>query len=346
MPSIHRFQGLWPFGSRHRKNNPLSFQEMPHVSMPACRLCGASSPEIWNRNDAKTGKPIQLHFCHHCGMIQQARIPESDELLAYYSHHYRQDYKGTHRPSARHVRRAGVAAINRLKLLGQWLPPDGRPRKLLDIGAGGGEFVHLAQRMGFEARGIEPNLGYSDFARTEYGAEVLTATLEQVPPGSQDLVTLFHVLEHLPDPPQALARIAGMVGDRGFVFVEVPNILQADASPHNTFFGAHLHYFCRATLSATASRHFDVVKATDSGNLSVLLRRKSRMSACITLPTPEEVVSIRTRLARKGWIEYLTVGGGLAKPFRRIAQHRAEWAVRNLKPRAILEDLARDHLCA
>jgi hypothetical protein len=62
------------------------------------------------------------------------------------------------------------------------------------------------------------------------------------------------------------------------------------------------------------------------------------------LPTPEEVVSTRTRLARKGWIEYLTVGGGLSKPFRRIVQHRAEWAVRNREPRAILEELARDLL--
>jgi SAM-dependent methyltransferase len=229
-----------------------------------------------------------------------------------------------HQPRPRHIHRAGVAALDRLDLLARWLPRQSTGTRLLDVGAGGGEFVYLARRRGYDARGIEPNVGYSEFAQSAYGVEVRTAGLEAAGDTHADVVTMFHVFEHMAHPRDALTRIAGILSPGGHLFIEVPNILQADASPHNTYFRAHLYYYSRHTLAAAASRHFDLLEVDDQGNLKALLRKKAQPEAACRLPGADELAFIRARLARKGWLEYLTVGGGLRKPFLRVATRMRE----------------------
>lgn len=154
--------------------------------------------------------------CDECGLVQQTVPPTDEALRIWYSHHYRRDYKSTIEPRPKHVRRAGLAALDRLRFLDAAAGPS-RGRRLMDVGAGGGEFVYLASRSGYAARGLVPNVGYSDFARRHYDVDVRTAGIEQLAPGCADLVTMFHVLEHLDDPGAAFARIHAALADGGRV---------------------------------------------------------------------------------------------------------------------------------
>jgi SAM-dependent methyltransferase len=190
--------------------------------------------------------------------------------------------------------------------------------QLLDVGAGGGEFLYLADRVGFNVLGIEPNEGYSEFARESYGVRVETSMLDYVDEASTDLVTLFHVLEHMSDPTAAIQRIWRVLRPGGSLFVEVPNILQCDASPSNIYFKAHLHYFSRHTLQAISSRFFQTKIITDTGNLRALLARRDEPLGYPELPSELDRVHTNKRLASKGWIEYLTIGGGAVKSFRKL----------------------------
>ena len=312
---------------------------LPPSHATGCRLCGSHHLEHWHKQDAKSGAPLPVAFCQTCGLVQQRALPQEAALAAYYTHHYRLDYKRTHQPHPRHVRRAGVTALDRLALLGRWLPASQTGRSLLDVGAGGGEFVYLAARQGFAARGVEPNEGYSAFAREAYGVDVATGVLHDVADGSADLVSLFHVFEHLPRPLEAMAQIARILRPGGMLFLEVPNILQSDASPHNVFFGAHLFYYSRQTLEAAASPCFETVQVDDQGNLKMLLRRRDTPLPAPRLPDASVVADMRARIAKKGWWEYLTRGGALAKPGRRLAQRLAERKVRRMAPRDILDQL-------
>lgn len=279
-----------------------------------------------------------MAVCRGCGLVQQTQMPSDEELRIYYSHNYRRDYKKTYFPKIKYVRRAGLAALDRLAFLEARLPAP-RPKRLLDVGAGGGEFVYLASRSGFIAKGIEPNEGYSEYAKREYGAEIQTVGIDGLEASSFDLVTMFHVFEHLAWPRKVMEKTADALTDGGFLMVEVPNIFQSDASPHNIYFKAHLFYYSRFTLAAAASRWFEAVAADDSGNLRMLFRKRAVPLGETALPSAGEVAATFRRLRQKGWMEYLFKGGGVFKPFRRMRRSISEALVRGAAPKDILDAL-------
>ena len=300
-----------------------------------CYLCTGQQGRQVGRTDAKTREPLRVMQCRQCGLVQQYPLPASRELHVYYSHHYRLDYKRVHEPRPKHVHRAGLAALERVAFLDRAGIRSGR---LTDVGAGGGEFVFVASQRGFTASGVEPNVGYSAFARQAYGVEVATAEVGSLEPGSADVVTLFHVLEHIADPRAALDAIWQALAPGGHLFVEVPNILAADASPHNIYFKAHLFYFAAATLTSVSDALFEPVAVEDTGNLLMLLRRRD---APVTprLPDTDAAARALRRLDEKGWVEYLIRGQGWRKPIARWRRHRIEARFEQVAPRQILTSL-------
>ena len=101
------------------------------------------------------------------------------------------------------LRRLALPALNlfdrqRLSLVRSLVPP---PARLLDAGAGRGRFVAAARGGGYDAFGIEPS-ARGVAAATALGARVQRGTVEdaELEPRSVELVTLWHVLEHLEDP--------------------------------------------------------------------------------------------------------------------------------------------------
>jgi len=246
-------------------------------------------------------------------MVQQSPTPTKEELQVYYSTEYRQDYKKTYKPKPKYVFRAGNIALDRIGFLHKGDITQGR---LLDIGAGGGEFTYLSNEMGFDSKGVEPNIGYSNYARDEYGINIQTGQLDDVV-GSYQVITMFHVLEHLPNPTETFKILSELLEKDGCLFIEVPNIESKDASPNNIFFKAHINYFSEATLIAAASSYFDVITSDNSGNLRVLFKKRNR-EVLLKLPTKTQVQHTHERLRRKGWLEYLLLGGGVTKIFFRV----------------------------
>ncbi len=306
--------------------------------MTKCKLCFNDLNSFKLIKDAKSREKLEIAFCECCGFVQQKNIPNDDELKIYYSHTYRQDYKKTYRPKLKHVYRAGGAAIDRLEMLLRHTE-NSNALKLLDIGAGGGEFVYLACRTGFRAFGIEPNFGYSEYARDEYGVEVSTSTIDELPKESSDVVTLFHVLEHLAKPEETVKRIYETLNPNGYLFIEVPNILQNDASPHNIFFKAHLYYYSVDTLMAVTSKYFEALEINDNGNIRAIFKKRSVPLFEILLPNKASVKRAKQRLDEKGWVEYLFIGGGIYKPFKRVKQLFFEKNLNYPRARAVLDSM-------
>jgi 2-polyprenyl-3-methyl-5-hydroxy-6-metoxy-1,4-benzoquinol methylase len=114
--------------------------------------------------------------------------------------------------------------------LGLLVPLVAPPARLLDAGAGQGRFVAAARGAGYDATGIEPSRRGIDRAR-RLGAPVTQTTIEaaELPAGSLDAVTLWHVLEHTEDPGAALRRLAGWMRPGGALLVGVPNLDSAQA---------------------------------------------------------------------------------------------------------------------
>jgi 2-polyprenyl-3-methyl-5-hydroxy-6-metoxy-1,4-benzoquinol methylase len=309
-------------------------------NLALCLSCQTKTFTEVAHRDAKSGEPLSIVMCTTCGLVQQSPIPSAGALRQYYSHNYREEYKGTTVPRPKHIFRAAAAASDRLDFMGAVVIAQKRlhPGKLslIDIGAGGGEFVCLAARKGYNAVGIEPNLGYSDFARRHYGVDIQTLQLDQLGGCHADCVTLFHVLEHLSDPLLAMATLYQVVKPSGYLFIEVPNIEQADASPANIFFKAHLFYFSQSTLISIASQFFEPVSIEYKGNLRVIFRRRDSIGPRV-LPTSVDVQSTVRRLKQKGWTEYLTTGRGISKLIRRSIRYWSEFKLRDKSPLEIIE---------
>jgi SAM-dependent methyltransferase len=100
----------------------------------------------------------------------------------------------------------------------------GGPGRLLDVGCGSGEVLAVARDRGWEVAGAEPVEQSAAFARSR-GLDVRTALLEEsgLPEGSWDVVTAFHVLEHLTDGVSFLRTLARWARPGGLVVLEVPN---------------------------------------------------------------------------------------------------------------------------
>ena len=100
----------------------------------------------------------------------------------------------------------------------------GGPGRLLDVGSGTGEVMIAARDRGWEIQGVEPERTGAAFAQ-ERGLPVEVAMLEDsgVPERAWDVVSAFHVLEHVPDPPAFLRTLARWARPGGHLVVEVPN---------------------------------------------------------------------------------------------------------------------------
>ncbi len=306
----------------------------------SCELCHSSNLADFLEKDAKSKQSLNMVFCNNCGFIAQKDIPSDEELKIYYSHNYRQDYKSTYSPKPKYVQRAGRAALDRIEFLEKHLPAG--HQTLIDIGAGGGEFVYLAKQRGFQSRGIEPNVGYSSFSKEQYGVEVKTAMLTDVESSSADVLTLFHVFEHMAKPHEVMKKLYESLKENGHLFIEVPNILQADASPHNIYFKAHLFYYSKHTLMSVASQYFELVDVEDKGNLRILFKKRSQVLENPVLPSQDAVQLTQQRLKQKGWFEYLILAGGIFKPLLRIERIVAESFIGKKKPKEILDTLLAD----
>ena len=153
----------------------------------------------------------------------------------------------------------------RLRLLARAVPP---PARLLDVGAGRGRFALAAQRAGYDALGVEPSLRGVQ-AAAAIGAPVKRATIEaaEIEPGSTDLVSLWHVLEHLDDPGDAVQQIAGWLRPGGWVLVGVPNLASVQARVgaqrwYHLDVPRHRVHFTPPGLTALLQMHGFAVSAT------------------------------------------------------------------------------------
>lgn len=138
--------------------------------------------------------------------------------------------------------------------------------RLLDVGTAAGAFLKAARDAGWDVTGIEPNAWLAEWGRTHYGVAIQVGSIDDVPlPAAHfDVVTLWDVIEHTPDPLHVLRRAHGLLAPGGLLIVNYPDIgswiarLMGRRWPFLS--SVHLYYFTRRTIRAILDRAgFDTV---------------------------------------------------------------------------------------
>jgi len=265
-----------------------------------CNLCGSRSVDVVSLLD-RDRKPLRTVVCRECGLVWSD--PRPVDARHFYEHEYRVQFKGAFNPKPKHVYRGGLVAINRYEKIRSYLR--GRSA-LVDIGSGAGEFLYLMTRVGLEGVGIEPNLGYGDYSRDEYGIKVLPGFAQdhKFADASFDIITMWHVLEHTEDPFRNIMLVKRWLKPDGLLVVEVPNVEATCLAPIHRFHIDHLYNFNQANLAAIGQkaglRCAEVRLSHDNGNLTAFYLEKGdpprqdcripgnyeRISAAIRAHTP------------------------------------------------------------
>lgn len=187
-----------------------------------CPICGTDSAGSVPRLTVYGAAYHQCPTCSHCFVINR---PTKAALEQFYASdaHYAATYTDV-RVAETRVRQ--VAAPKAEWMVAQFQRLYGRrPQSILDVGAGGGHFVHACRQMGLEARGIELSAASRAFCRDHFGFDLDPVDFTE---GWRaftgvDVVTFWGVIEHVPHPMSLLRAAARLlVGREGLVVAEVP----------------------------------------------------------------------------------------------------------------------------
>lgn len=122
----------------------------------------------------------------------------------------------------------------------------------LDIGSGHGAVPHLLREYGFSSEGLELDLELAEASAQYYNLKIYPESFEDFKTSKKyDLITTFHVMEHVLDPDQFLKKIRVMLNDDGILNIEVPIIDIIYTGELKSFFWLpHINTFSIKTLAS------------------------------------------------------------------------------------------------
>lgn len=217
-----------------------------------CNYCGRDDAELVNQGpDLYLDRPgdFRLVRCLNCGLIYQNPQLTPDELLAYYPFDAYERYD-TAPDDDRPAERGLVRRYERIMHYRR------RNGAILDVGCATGAFLDVMQRRGWQVSGVELNPEAADHARRHRGLEVQTGSLEEshLAESIFDVVTMWDVFEHVPDPRRTLQEVKRVLKPGGLLAMSLPNPTSIEARLFGRAWAGwdrprHLHLFTPAVLS-------------------------------------------------------------------------------------------------
>jgi ubiquinone/menaquinone biosynthesis C-methylase UbiE len=215
-----------------------------------------------SKDHAITGEPFDLCYCDTPELLVTSPQPPVESLLNY----YKSDDYISHVKTKKTLFQAiyfSVRAITLRQKL-KWVSSyKNNGNRILDYGAGVGDFVRAAQNDGWDCVGIEPHIKARTIANEKEQNTVYPAEyLKMLRPNSQAVITLWHVLEHLPNLEQEIRTFKQLLKTSGRLVVAVPNFKSYDAQYFKSYWAAydlprHLWHFSKESIS-TLFEDFDM----------------------------------------------------------------------------------------
>jgi SAM-dependent methyltransferase len=225
------------------------------LAIDRCQLCGSSARRLLFAEP-----PFEVLRCSGCGLVYVTPRLHGAALTEVYGESYWKSDNPKARGYADYAREGALylkTFRRRMRLVRRWLRAGDR---VLDVGCAAGYFLRVAREHGADVFGVELSPAIAKEAIAELGADRIhvgflddAVTAMDFQPASFDLVTLWDVIEHIPDPQSVLRRIRELLKPSGVLLLETQNVDSRWAKLlgrrwHHYKHEEHLYHFTPATI--------------------------------------------------------------------------------------------------
>lgn len=220
------------------------------VDVLNCPICNNTifKPIVHAKDFTVTSETFTIQSCIRCGLLLTLPRPCPEDLEKY----YKSDNYISHTSRASNITdRLYILARKftlrqKLSLVSKYSAKG----KLLDYGCGTGDFLLTAAKNTWQTWGVEPS---TSIAKKDK-AQQIVSSLDEIPTSEFDAITLWHVLEHIPNPNEIIYQLRERISKHGTIFIAVPNYKSFDGTYYRESWAGydvprHLWHFSRSTMS-------------------------------------------------------------------------------------------------
>ena len=229
------------------------------MKLDRCPVCQSDniSHIITAKDFLVSSEEFQISGCQDCGLRFTNPRPDDDQLASYYdSNEYISHIDEGSTLVSSLYKIARTFTLRRKRKLIEKLS---KSKRLLDVGCGTGHFLNYCHQHGWLISGVEPN----EMARKQAEAKtniIIQEKLSEIVNTSYEVITLWHVLEHLPDLEQTMNQLKSLLAPGGVLIIAVPNFEAYEASVFKEHWAAydvprHLYHFNRSAVECLANNH-------------------------------------------------------------------------------------------
>lgn len=233
-----------------------------------CPICKNTSFEkVMDCKDyTVSNKTFTIVSCKKCGLQFTNPIPLEDEIGKYYESEEYISHSNTSKGIVNKLYQSvrNITLQQKLKLVKNLT----QGKKILDIGSGTGEFLKVCKEADFEVIGIEPSEEAKRFAIKNYKLEIHPENkIKEFNEKSFDLITMWHVLEHVYHLEERVKEINRILKKNGVLVVAVPNRNSYDAKHYKQYWAAydlprHLYHFTEKDIKNLFEKNGFVLEKT------------------------------------------------------------------------------------
>ena len=226
-----------------------------------CPVCGHThfAPFLTAKDHTVSHEQFQIVECKQCGFVFTNPRPLQENLGRY----YKSTAYVSHSDTSEGMINKLYKQVRKITLNQKYnlVKPYLENNNLLDIGSGAGAFLNTVNEKGVNAFGVEPDLDTRENSIKKYGINVKEeSALSDFDSDYFSVITMWHVLEHVPNLEERVLEIKRILSPTGRLFVAVPNYTSFDANYYKEHWAAfdvprHLYHFSPVSIRKLFNKH-------------------------------------------------------------------------------------------
>ena len=230
---------------------------------PSCPICNETLiDKVFNTYDfSLTKESFDILLCPTCSLQYTFPVPAKEHIAVYYNFteyiSHTDTKKGLFNKLYHLVRK--FTLLQKANFVQSFTP--NKLGKILDIGSGTGAFANTMKLKGWEVDALEPDESSRKIAFDNYGLSINPINhFFNLPKNNFDIITLWHVLEHVHDLNDYFVQFNTLLNEKGKLIIAVPNYTSFDATYYKHMWAAydvprHLYHFSPKSMKVLCERH-------------------------------------------------------------------------------------------